>query len=73
MLGLEIPLKPEYMLLNYWNGDTVPEHNKQTVAILMAVARLEIANNWKGTRILKLENWYNKIWQTFVMYKITKC
>lgn len=47
---------------NFWNVDTIPTHNKQIVAILLAIAKTEIAVNWKNKGIPTIEQWHNRIW-----------
>lgn len=71
MLGLKIVLNVESILLNYWESNVVPNCNKDTVAILLAVAKLERAANWKSNMPPSMMQWCNRLWQTFVMYKIT--
>lgn len=41
--GCRIQCKPECILLNYWNTYPISSHLKQTKAILLVVAKLEIA------------------------------
>lgn len=69
--GFKIPFTAEGFLINHWKGRPVPNHNKQTIAILVAAAKQKIATNWNSKYAATIENWYNRIWQIFVMYKIT--
>lgn len=65
-----LKLNPEVVLLHLWDTE-LPRTLDQTVAILLIFAKLEIASKWKCDKGPLLSNWYDRLWNGFVMAKIT--
>lgn len=61
---------PESILLNQWEDD-LPYSLEQTVSILLTLAKLEVASKWKDSKGPSLTAWYDRIWNCFVLAKLT--
>lgn len=56
--------------MNYWS-DNVPYTLERTLSIILTLAKLELASQWKDPSIPLLAGWHDHIWNCFIMTKIT--
>lgn len=71
MTGFNLQFPTDCISLNCWKDDLVPNHLKQTTAILLSAAKLQIAAEWKGLGPPSLKGWCARLRQFSAMYKIT--
>lgn len=64
-----IQQQPETVLLHSWKEE-LPWSREQTIAILLILAKMEIASKWKDSKGPTITSWCNRIWNSFVMSKI---
>lgn len=50
---------------------SIPEHIQQIITSLLILAKMEISSKWKTPISPSLGNWYDRIWDCFVMSKVT--
>lgn len=71
MTGCDIDYSPSQVLLHNWDLDTMHPREARMVSTLLALEKTEIAAKWKSTVPTSVSNWYNRIWECFIISKIT--
>lgn len=71
MTDCELELSPKDMLLHIWTSDKVPSDKKHIVSLLLVLAKTEIVAHWKVATPPNLNNWNDRIRETFLLSKIT--
>lgn len=64
-------LTPSQMVLHDWPPDSIPPHKERIVSTLLALAKTEIAAKWKSKVSPTVQDWYERLWECFLLSKIT--
>lgn len=62
---------PSQVILHDWPPETIPPRKERIVNTLLALAKTEIAMKWKSKGVPTLHNWYERLWECFLLSKIT--
>lgn len=71
MKTCKVNFSPAAFLLNLWPEDDIPKYQEKSVSLLLSLANTEIASKWKSRKPPDLLSWYNRIWKSFLLSKIT--
>lgn len=68
--GYRLRESPETILLNFWDK-AMPMPIRYIYTNLLTLAKLEVASKWKGDKKPSIPEWHNRIWNCFILAKIT--
>lgn len=60
-IGLDIQISPMIASLNMVNDNWMKKEEKEFIIIMVTVARLILAKNWKHDNLINIEEWYREM------------
>lgn len=70
MMTCKLQNSPSTLLLHLWSEE-VSRDKEQIITILLSLVKIEIAAKWKSDKEPSISSWFDSIWKSFILSKIT--